>query len=162
MMKKYSKYLPMTGFPEKRGSALQVSISELKDSDSVRLFVEMAPQTKEKPPAGSSESPFDWTLKSYIALKEEEVGKVLACLRGRIESADIIHKYPIDGPPEKQKTSRLSIKIGEFQGKTNWQVSLNQRVGTGDNVSLVIYLQPEDTEILVVILEECIRQMYRL
>lgn len=162
-MKKYSKYVPFSGFPEKKGSALQVSISKMKDKDeTVRLFIEMAPQVKDKPASGSNESPFSWDSKIFIALKEEEVGKLLACFRGRLPSVDIIHKFPIDAPPETQKTSTLSLKEGEYKGTINWQIQLRQKVGMADGVSLGLYLQPEDAEILVVLLQECVRQMYRL
>jgi len=165
-MKKYAKYMPMSGFPEKKGNALQVSISEYGDegqpNKTIRLFVEMAPQVKDKPPSGSSESPFDWGKKIFIALKEEEVGRILACLRCRVASAQIIHKFPIDAPKESQKTSMLSVKKGEYKDEINWQVVLKQKLGLGEEQSFAIYLQPEDAEILVIILEECIRKMYRV
>lgn len=167
-MKKYAKYMPMSGFPDKKGTALQVSISEFgkgpdsKELGTVRLFVEMAPQVKDKPPSGSTESPFDWEKKIFISLKEEEVGRVLACLRGRVAAAQIIHKFPIDAPKESQKTSMLLVKKGEYQGETNWQVQLRQKVGLGEEQSFNIYVQPEDAEILIIILEECIRKMYRV
>lgn len=161
-MKKYAKYMPMSGFPAKKGNALQISISQLKDSDVVRLFVEMAPQTKDKPPSGSSESPFDWGLKCFIALKEEEVGRMLACFRGRVPDVSIIHKHPIDAPEDKQKVSKLNLKSGEYQGERNWQINLRQKSGLNEEVSFNMYLQPEDTELLIVILEECVRRMYQL
>lgn len=163
--KKYAKYMPMSGFPAKKGSALQISISENKKDELnpiTRLFVEMAPQVKDKPPSGSSESPFSWEKKIYISLKEEEVGQFLAVFRGTLQGVDIIHKFPIDGPPENQKLSTLSIVSGDFNGKPNWKVALRQKVGNEEAVMLQVFLQPEDVEVLVVILQECIRRMYRL
>ncbi len=166
-IKKFAKYMPMSGFPDKKGNALQISISEFAGTDpqekgTVRLFVEMAPQVKDKPPSGSSESPFDWGKKIFISLKEEEVGRILACLRSRVASAQIIHKFPIDAPKESQKTSMLSVKKGEYQGETNWQVQLKQKIGVGEEQYFNIYIQPEDAEILIIMLEECIRKMYRM
>ncbi len=157
--------MPMSNFPTKVGHALQVSISEYGDDTkpkTIRLFVEMATQIKDKPVSGSTESPFDWNGKIFIALKEEEVGRLLACFRQRVAGAQIIHKFPIDAPEESQKTSTLSVKAGEYNGETNWQVSLRQKVGLGESQTFNIYLQPEDTEILILILEECIRKMYRV
>lgn len=159
--KKYAKYLPMGGFPQKKGSALQVSISETR-SKVVRLFIEMAPQTKAKPPSGSTESPFDWDKKIFIALKEEEVGQVLALLRGRLDKVDIIHKHPIDAPPEQQKTTTINLTKGSYQGKVNWGLRLKQQMGKNPAQQEQLYLQVEDAEILMVILQECLRRMYRL
>jgi len=162
MMKKYAKYMPMSGFPAKRGSALQISTSVLKDKETVRLFVEMAPQIKDKPPSGSTESPFDWNQKIFMALKEEEVGRFLACLRGRVGEMNLIHKFPIDAPKEEQKTSKLLVKQGEYNDTINWLVNLKQKIGLNDEVGYSVYLQPEEAEILIVLLEDCIRKMYRL
>jgi len=159
--KKYAKYLPMGGFPTKKGSAIQVSVSQLKN-DSWRLFVEMAPQTKEKPKSGSTVSPFDWGQKIFIALKEEEVGKIMACFRGRINKVDIIHKFPIDAPPEQQKTTTLRITTGEYNGQVNWGVQLRQGMGKQSPQQEQLFLQAEDVEILMVILQSCITKMYKL
>jgi hypothetical protein len=168
MMKKFAKYMPMSGFPAKKGQALQISITEYKSDGkpdsppTVRLFVEFAPQVKDKPASGSSESPFDWAKKIFISLKEEEVGLLLATLRGRVQSGQVIHKFPIDAPEDTQKTSTLNVKSGEYNGETNYQISLRQKVGLGESISYAIYLQPAEAEIVIVILEECIRRMYRL
>ncbi|MHC5056390.1 MAG: hypothetical protein ACYTKD_16965 [Planctomycetota bacterium] len=159
--KKFAKYLPMGGFPQKKGAALQVSISKLK-SGSTRLFVEMAPQTKAKPPSGSSASPFDWDQKIFIALKEEEVGKLLALFRNRLSKVDIIHKYPMDAPPEQQKTTTLRLTAGDYNGVPNWGVQLRQAMGKEKPQQEQLYLQPEDVEILMVILQTCVQRMYNL
>ena len=160
--KKFAKYLPMGAFPTKRGSALQVSISQQKNNKSWRLFIEMAPQTKAKPPAGSSVSPFDWGKKIFIALKEEEVGKLLALFRGRIKKVDIIHKYPMDAPADQQKTTTLRLSEGEYNGKINWGCQLRQEVGREGPQQEQLFLQLEDVEILMVILQKCVERMYNL
>lgn len=162
-VKKFAKYLPMGGFPSKKGSALQVSVSKLKNG-SHRLFVEMAPQVKDKPPSGSSESPFDWGQKIFIALKEEEVGKLLALFRRRIKKVDIIHKFPMDAPPEQQKMTTLSLQEGEYKGKgvINWGLKLRQKMGNQEAQQEQLFLQAEDVEILMVILQECVKRMYNL
>lgn len=162
VQKKFAKYLPMSGFPQKRGTALQISIVKIKDSDNVRLFAEFAPQVKDKPPSGSTDSPFSWEQKIFIALKEEEVGKLLSVFRGRLKSAEIIHKFPIDAPKDKQKISTLIVAENEYNGVLNWKFGLSQKVGAADAMYLQTYLQPEDVEILVVMLQECIKKMYRL
>lgn len=156
---KFCKYLPMSG--EKRGSALQASISKLSNSV-VRFFIEMAPQTKAKPKAGSNESPFDWDKKIFISLKEEEVGKILALFSGRTNKVDVIHKFPIDAPPEQQRTTILSIGESKYNEAVNWFVRLKQTVGNNPSQQLQIFLQPEDVEILIVMLRKCIEQMYNL
>ena len=160
--KKFAKYLPMGDFPNKKGGALQVSISQLKNNKSWRLFIEMAPQTKAKPPSGSTVSPFDWEKKIFIALKEEEVGKLLALFRRRIKKVDIIHKYPMDAPPEQQKTTTLSITEGMYRDVVNWGVRLKQGMGRETPQQEQLFLQAEDVEILTVILQTCIKRMYNL
>ena len=159
--KKFAKYLPMGNFPAKKGSAIQVSVSQLKNK-SWRLFVEMAPQTKEKPKSGSTMSPFDWGEKIFIALKEEEVGKLMALFRRRIKKVDIIHKFPIDAPPEQQKTTTLRLTEGEYNGVVNWGVQLRQAMGKQKPQQEQLYLQAEDVEILMVLLQNCIEKMYNL
>lgn len=159
--KKFAKYLPMGNFPTKKGAALQVSISQLKNK-SWRLFIEMAPQTKAKPPSGSSVSPFDWDKKIFIALKEEEVGKLLALFRRRIKKVDIIHKFPMDAPPEQQKTTTLNITEGMYKDVVNWGVRLKQGMGRESPQQEQLFLQAEDVEILMVILQKCIENMYNL
>ena len=122
----------------------------------------MAPQTKAKPPSGSSVSPFDWDKKIFIALKEEEVGKLLALFRRRINKVDVIHKYPIDAPAEQQKTTILNVSEGEYNGVVNWGVRLKQKMGNQDAQQEQLFLQVEDVEILMVILQTCVQRMYNL
>lgn len=159
--KKFAKYLPMGGFPTKRGAALQISISQLKNK-SWRLFLEMAPQTKPKPPSGSTASPFDWEKKIFIALKEEEVGKLLALFRRRIRKVDIIHKFPMDAPPEQQKTTTLQVTEGMYKDVVNWGLRLKQGMGRETPQQEQLFLQVEDVEILMVILQKCIERMYNI
>jgi hypothetical protein len=159
--KKFAKYLPMPGFPTKVGTALQISITSTKDNV-VKLFVELAPQVKNKPPTGSSESPFSWEKKIFISLKDEEVAKLLTVFKGRVKSTQIIHKFPIDGPAETQKTSTLTVAESEYNGNINWKLGLGQKIGNGEQNFLQIYLQEEDIEILVVLLTECLKRMYNL
>lgn len=158
-MNKFAKYMPMGDFPARKGSAMQVSLARM-DNEKVRLFIEMAQQTKPKPPSGSYESPFDWKEKIFISLKEEEVGNILACLHGRKPEVDIIHKYPMNAPTEKQKTTTLKVKQGEFRNEMNWGFSIRQKIGNGDAVSVNIYVGVGDVEILMMYCLEALKAMY--
>lgn len=161
MEKKFAKYMPMGNFPEKCGHALQVSVT--KDGrERTRLFVEMAPQTKPKPPSGSTESPFDWQLKKFISLDENEMGLIMACFRGREKEVKIVHKYPQDAPAAKQKLTGLTVKAGEYKGKKNWGVSLMQKMGEEAPETFNIFLSAGEVEVLMVILQYGIQQAFGL
>jgi len=157
--KPFAKYMPLAKFPEKKGCALQCVTIETK-SGVKRFLIEMAPQVKPKPPSGSTASPFSWENKIKIALKEEEVGAFMATLRRRSKQLSVIHKYPIDAPKETQRLSTLKIEERMNQGICNWQLRLSQKVGLGEAQAYTIYLQPSDAEILMVLLEDCIKRMY--
>jgi hypothetical protein len=161
MFKKFAKYMPMGGFPDKRGYALQASIST-DSRERIRFFVEMAPQTKPKPKSGSTESPFDWKLKKYISLDAAEMGNLLACLRGRLQNVKIVHKFPMDAPPTEQKITGLEVKKGEYNGLPNWGVSLTQKVGTEKPETYQLYLSAGEVEIIMAFLSSAIAQSYEL
>jgi len=161
MPKKFAKYMPMGGFPDKRGYAFQASISQ-DSRDRTRFFIEMAPQTKPKPKSGSTESPFDWDLKKFISLDAAEMGNLQACFRGRLNKVEIIHKFPMNAPPAEQKITGLTVEKGEWQGKANWGVSITQKMGTEKPENYRLFISAGEVEVLMVFLTKAIAQAYEL
>lgn len=161
MPKKFAKYMPMSGFPQQVGHALQASITTDK-RERVRFFIEMAPQTSAKPPSGSTESPFDWERKKFISLDDNEMGQLLSVFRGREQEIKIIHKYPNNVPASQQKLTGLTIRKGEFKGKVNWSVSLMQKMGDDKPETYQIYLGPGEVEVFMILLQNGISQSFEL
>jgi len=165
--KKFAKYMPMAAFPEKKGSALQIGISEYKrenKSTKTVVMLEMVQQSKPKPPTGSTESGFDWANdKIFMSLKDLEIAGIIAVIVGLKEELKVIHKHPIDGPEETQKTSTLEVKMNDFRGIQNLVIKMGQKKpGTQDYTSIQIALQPEEFIVLRLVLEGAIKQIYNL
>lgn len=157
-MDKFIKYAPVSTFPDKKGYAIQFGASLRRDKG-IKGTVEMAVQTKPKPSAGSSESPFDWKdSKLFMQLNAMEIGQILALFRGRLKEVKIIHKSPIDGAEDIQTVSNLTLTespTGDIG------VSMQQKKpGSKEFVRYNIYLKPEDVEILFILFTEILKYMY--
>lgn len=158
-MQKFAKYMPTSAFPDKKGSAFQFGTTVFKDSDKIYGTLEMVGQSKPKPAAGSTDSPFEWSEKLLMVVNDRELGQLLAVLRGRVESTKIIHKYPTDAAPAEQTTTTFALSNSQT-GDVGAQMS--QKRPDKEYVNLSIYLKPEDSEVLIVLLSEAIRQMYNV
>jgi hypothetical protein len=161
---KFCKYMPVSSFPEKKGFALQASVSQ-DQKGRTRLFIEMAPQVKPKPPEGSTESPFDWEQKKFISLDDGEMADILACFHGYLKKVTIYHKFPVDAPPEKQKVTILNVEEGEYNKVVNWRFALSQKIGgtTVDNTeNFQVYIQPGEAEVLKIFITKALEKFYRL
>ena len=86
----------------------------------------------------------------------------MALFRGRIDKVDIIHKFPIDAPAAQQKTTTLSLTTNEWKGNMQWGIKMRQGMGGNTPQQEQLFLAVEDTELLMVILTECVKKMYRL
>jgi len=156
-MQKFAKYMPTSAFPAKTGSAFQFGTTTFKDSDKIYGTLEMVGQSKPKPAAGSTESPFDWSNKLLMAIGDREIGQLLGVLRGRTASTKIIHKYPTDAAPAEQTTTTF-----EFSNSESGDIGakMSQKKPGKDFVNLNIYLKPEDAEVLIVLLSDAVKKMY--
>jgi len=163
--KKFAKYMPMASFPEKRGSALQIGISEYQrenKSTKTVVMLEMVHQSKPKPPTGSTESGFDWAKdKIFMSLKDLEIAGIIGVIIGIKDELKVIHKHPIDGPEEQQKSSTLEVRMNDFRGTKNLLIKMGQKKpGSTEYTSVQIALQPEDFIVLRLILEGAIKKIY--
>ena len=114
-----------------KGSAIQFRAAKKKKGTPC-IFIEAAKQIGEKPPPGSTESPFDWKNKLTIMLGLDEIGEIQACVKGLTwKEIKLIHKSERKGI-ETTATFNLSPPLTEEAKKYgNWAFFLG--ISTKDN-----------------------------
>jgi hypothetical protein len=114
----------------KNGSAFQFSIGTKRNSKVPVMFVEGVRQSKPKPPAGSTESPFNWKEeKLTMMLNVDELGQLAACITGlTTKELKFVHASEPNGV-KKTSTLRLSPPMTDEQLKFgNWSLSMSTTV----------------------------------
>lgn len=157
-MYKFAKYAPVTDFPNKRGTALQLGVSTKKNGEVVGT-VEMTVQVKPKPTAGSKESIFDWKNKIFMQINDLEIGKIITVMTGRAPEGKIVHKFPTDAAADQQTVSSIDLK---FNGETGdvWFGVQQKRAGEKDFAKCGLFIKPEEVEVIIVLLRAIIGHIY--
>lgn len=152
---KFEKYMPSTKFPEVKGNALQIGAALKKNKD-ICVIVEMAKQNKAQEARGAN--CFDWKSKIIMSLGVADIATILGYIVGRSKECKLIHKYPVDGPAEQQKTTVLEFK---YSDKSDLGVKLSQRkAGEHEFAMMQVYLTPGEIEVLDVLLRHVLVKMY--
>lgn len=153
---KFEKYMPSTKFPEVKGNALQMGVSVKKNKKDIGVIVEMAKQNKAQ--EGRGANCFDWPSKLLMSLGPNDVATILGYIVGRSKECKLIHKYPVDGPAEQQKTTVLELK---YSDKSDLGFKLSQKKpGEHEFAQVQVYLTPGEIEVLDVLLRHVLIKMY--
>lgn len=111
-----------------RGSAFQFQRG-LKRGETPVVFVEAVNQTKPKPAAGSTESPFVWDNKVTIMLNAGELAEIAAvvqALPGSKNEISLVHKTDAGVSGMKLTRPAPDDKYG------NWAVSVSKKPADGE------------------------------
>lgn len=127
------------------GVAFQFKIGNKRNSSVPVMFIEAVRQSKPKPPAGSTESPFNWKDdKVTMMLNPDELGSVGAYISGLdlSKALKFTHKSQYNGV-EKTSIFQLAAPETEEQKKYgNWMLSVSVKQGTEAIKSVTGYIGP--------------------
>lgn len=157
-MEKFIKYMPMAGFPAKKGYAIQFGLSDRRGK--WVATAEMAPQVKDKPPSGSKESPFDWSdgAKIFAMLDAFELGQGLAVMNGARKEEKIIHKFPMDAEASKQTTTSLTFTASDTG---DLGIGMQQKTPNDKEFRRYnIFIKPDEVEVLRIVFRKMIEAIY--
>jgi hypothetical protein len=125
-MKDFRVYKPVKDFPSHKGAAFQFSPGRNKRGD-IAVYLCASAQSKPKPAAGSTDSPFEWGADKTIRMRLDlmDLGKILCVLTGIRDKVDIVHKFSVDG---KEHTKSFKLEKGN-PGTYRVNASVNKGVG---------------------------------
>lgn len=121
------------------------------------LRVEAALQTGEKPPPGSTESPFDWENKLTMSIELGEIGQLMAVTQCRQNDLKLYHKFQEkDG---NVKDTSLSVQWTEYQGKKNLTFNMSQKRGD-DSKNVRLFLSQGEVSLWQEMMSMIVREYY--
>jgi len=141
----FAIYKPNT--KEEIGSAFQIHFDVAKKA----CFFNAAKQKGPKSPPGSTKEQFDWQNKIVFKISITEMGKMLAFLRGKIDTLDLIHKLEKAGNPS---TSTFKMKKGSSGGTYGLQVT--RQTGKDKPQFVALYIDSAEHSVLEVFLRKAV------
>lgn len=102
-----------------KGGAIQFLFGYRHDKKVPAIFINAAKQVRPKPPAGSTDSPFDWKDKLTFMINVGEMAQVAAFIRGMIkEPVKFYHDSGVGkafnlSPGQKSGTWYASLSVGK-------------------------------------------------
>lgn len=139
-----------------KGAAVQFHVGRVKKGKDARvpvLFAEATRQDGPKPAPGSNVSPFKWADKATVMLNVDELGEIIAYIRGlRAKAISQIHTSERG---DKKSTSRFELKRPETDEEKkygNWLIKVGR-----DTNNVLARLSPGEVIQLLIMAEEVVR-----
>ena len=127
----------------KVGAAIQFHSSLHGTKKVPVIYINATKQSKPKPSAGSTESPFDWDNKISMMLNVDELGEIGAYIRGMsTKSINLVHKSERDGLKVTVNFTLNKPDTPKAKEYGNWSCALNIKYENGTKDSVPIFLTP--------------------